>query len=346
MIKERNLRLHHLLLPGLSMLVVIFIAGCNSDKSEVTIDQLVAEMTRRVEAITLAEAENSVIPRFNQAKTVGCLKADFRVHEDIPIALKQGIFSKPASYPVLLRFANAVNRDDSEKDIRGLSIKISNVDGPVLWGEPGVQDFLLNSYPALFVATPEDFLSFIRARQEDKKIRFFVNPFDSHMKSLWIVSKARKKHLSPLDIRYWSTVPFRLGEKGSQVVKYAVTPCSNYKTANNAVNAGEDQLRAAIRSHLQQGPACFHFGVQKQTDPEVMPIEDASVIWDETISPFRKVATITINNQDFDHPASLADCERSSFNPWQSLAAHQPLGRMNEVRRLVYANAAKLRNKE
>ena len=77
-----------------------------------------------------------------------------------------------------------------------------------------------------------------------------------------------------------------------------------------------------------------------------MPIEDASVIWDEDVSPFRTVATITISNQDFDNQASLAACERASFNPWQSLAAHEPLGRMNAVRRLVYANAAKLRNKE
>ena len=96
---------------------------------------------------------------------------------------------------------------------------------------------------------------------------------------------------------------------------------------------------------LTRTPACFHFAVQKQANPVTMPIEDASVIWDEDVSPFHTVATIKIENQDFDNLASLADGERSSFNPWQSLAEHQPLGRMNEVRRLVYANAAKLRNK-
>jgi hypothetical protein len=122
-------------------------------------------------------------------------------------------------------------------------------------------------------------------------------------------------------------------------------PCSDYKTTQ-VVNAGENQLRAAIKSHLQQAPACFDFAVQKQVDPDAMPIEDASVIWDELVSPFQTVATLTIENQDIDNPESLASCERSSFNPWQSLAAHEPLGRMNEVRRLVYANAAKLRNKE
>jgi hypothetical protein len=112
------------------------------------------------------------------------------------------------------------------------------------------------------------------------------------------------------------------------------------------VDPGENQLRSAIKAHLRQERACFHFGVQLQTDPKTMPIEDASVIWDEKVSPFQTVATITIENQDFDNPHALATCERTSFNPWQSLAAHKPLGRMNEVRKQVYAHAVKLRNKE
>jgi catalase len=332
-------------LPAVITLGGMISVGRGSNDNQATIDQLVAEMTRRVEAITLAEAKNHIIPRFNQPKTVACVDAEFRVHEEIPAELRHGLFSQPTSYPATLRFANASNMDDSKKDIRGLSIRVSNVEGSVLWGEPGLQDFVLNSYPALFVATPEDFLSFIRARQQGHELRFFLNPLDPHLKSFWIVFKARKRHLSPLDIRYWSTVPFRLGETDGLVVKYSVTPCSSYKTTK-AVNAGENQLRAAIKAHLQQEAACFQFGIQVQKDPEAMPIEDASVIWNEDVSPFQAVATITIRNQDFDNQESLAACERSSFNPWQSLAAHAPLGRMNAVRRLVYANAAKLRNKE
>ena len=342
---KQNQQCRSFIKPALFIFTACFGSGYAAGENETTIDQLVTEMSQRIEVVTLREAENGVIPRFNQPKTIACLSADFRIHGDIPAELKQGVFSQPASYPAMLRFANATQRDDSKKDIRGLSIRLANVNGPVLWGDPGYQDFVLNSYPALFVATPEDFLSFIRARQEDKKIRFFLNPFDSHLKSLWIGIKARKKHRSPLDIRYWSTVPFRLGETGNQIVKYSVTPCSDYKTSK-VVNPGKDQLRAAIKSHLQQAPACFHFGVQKQIDPEAMPVEDASVIWDEDDSPFQTVATITIENQDFDDSETLASCERSSFNPWQSLVAHQPVGRMNEVRRIVYENAAKLRNKE
>ena len=330
---------------ALFIVIAMFISGCSGNDNAATIDQLVAEMNQRIATITLSESKNGVIPRFNQAKSVACLKAQFRVHDKIPAELKHGLFSKPASYPAILRFANATNRDDSKKDIRGLSIKVSSVEGEVLWGKPGIQDFIFNSYPALFVATPEDFLSFIRARQQDKKLRFFLNPFDAHLKSLWIVFKAREKHLSPLDIRYWSTVPFRLGETADQVVKYSVTPCSDYHT-QKVVNAGKNQLRAAIKTHLQQAAACFDFSVQMQTDPDSMPIEDATVIWDEQESSFQRVATITIENQAFDDPQQLASCEHRSFNPWQSLAAHEPLGRMNEVRRSIYERAAGLRNRE
>ncbi|WP_428354417.1 hypothetical protein [Methyloprofundus sp.] len=306
---------------------------------EIPISQLIADMDAAIEAISSAETKDNFVPRFNQAKTVGCLKAQFRVHADIPEELKKGVFATAASYPAKLRFANATQQDDSKKDIRGLSIQLSSVQGSAVWGENGLQDFILNSYPALFVATPEDFLKFIQARQKDKKIGFFINPFDSHLKSLGIVIKARKKHLSPLDVRYWSTVPFRLGD---QIVKYSVIPCSTYKTTQ-IVEPGENQLRSAIKAHLLQDSARFNFAVQVQTDPQKMPIEDASTIWDEAISPFQVVATITIEKQNFDTAEALSECEGCNFNPWQSLPEHEPVGRMNAVRQLVYVHAAKLR---
>lgn len=328
-----------------SLAALLLLAGyVNGADERATIEQLVAEMNQRIETITLGEENDGVVPRLNQSKTVACVDASFRVHDDLPEALRHGVFSKAATYPAYLRFANATNADDSEKDIRGLSIRLSGVEGPMLWGEPGMQDFLLNSYPALFVATPEEFLAFIRARQEGSELGFFLNPLDSHLKSLWIVYKARDRHLSPLDIRYWSTVPFRLGPADGPPVKYSVTPCSDYQT-RKAVNPGEQQLRAAVSAHLEQAPACLSFGVQIQTSPESMPIEDATVIWDEDESPFVTLATITIPNQSIDDTDTLAGCERSAFNPWQSLEAHAPIGRMNAVRREVYEAAATVRNR-
>ena len=233
-------------------ILLLHAGGAIGSDEQASIEQLVAEMNQRVATITLGDKNGGVVPRFNQSKTVACVEASFRVRDDVPEALRHGVFQAAATYPAFLRFANATKADDSEKDIRGLSIRLTGVEGPMLWGVSGVQDFLLNSYPALFVATPEEFLSFIRARQEGSELGFFLNPLDSHLKSLWIVFKAREKHLSPLDIRYWSTVPFRLGPEQGPPVKYSVSPCSDYKT-REAVDPGENQLRAAVGAHLQQG---------------------------------------------------------------------------------------------
>ncbi|MCW8945728.1 MAG: catalase family protein [Sedimenticola sp.] len=335
------IRLVHLLVY---LTVGCLTAGALVADEMASTEQLVAEMNQRIAAITQSSENNGVTPRFNQAKSLGCFVASFRVHDDIDKSLKQGLFLQPKTFRALLRFANASEQDDSEKDIRGLSIKVFGVEGETLWGVTGSQDFLLNSYPALFVATPEDFLDFIRARHDDEMIRFFINPFNSHLKSLWILYKAREVHSNPFAIRYWSTTPFMHGNGDAMAVKYSVTPCDEKSVLTDEAS-GKDQLRSAMKQHLTKSPACLEFGVQKQTDPEAMPIEDASVIWDEEVAPFITVATLTIETQVFDTPEALAACEKVSFNPWQSLIEHKPLGRMNEVRRETYFKASQLRNK-
>lgn len=321
------------------------LTSCGAETEPASIDQLVSEMNQRIETITRSEAVNDIIPRFNQGKSLGCFNAEFKVHENINPELKHGIFSQPATYPARLRFANATQQNDSKKDLRGLSIKLSGIEAAPLYGNPGEQDFLLNSYPALFAATPEDFAKFIKARQNGKVFLYFLNPLDLHLYSLWIVIKAREKINSPFDIRFWSTTPYQLGEKDHHVVKYSVTPCSDYRT-KKVVSAGKNQLRAAMKAHLRKNSGCFNFGVQLRTDPDAMPIEDAAVIWDEKVSPFQTVATITFHDQNFASQDSLNHCETMDFNPWQSTAPHRPLGRMNEVRRAVYSRAAHLRGSE
>lgn len=337
---------------SLTLIAAVSLTSCSSggDEAEPT-DKLVAEMSQRVVATTEMERRENLIPRYNQPKTIACLTGDFTVASDIPDALQHGLFASPDTYPVTARFANATKFDDSEKDLRGLSLQVSGISGDPVWGEQGKQDFLLNSYPALFVATPEEFLGFMRARQTGEKMalaKFFLSPFDPHIKSLITVLKARKKHDSPLDIRYWSTVPSALDSRldstatppeNVSAVKYSVTPCSTY-TTEKTVSAGENQLRAAIGAHLQQAPACFNFGIQVQSNSDDMPLEDASVIWDEDDSPFVTVATLRFEQQAFDTPQALEQCEQQQYNPWQSLPAHTPLGRMNAVRKAVYATGA------
>jgi hypothetical protein len=86
--------------------------------------------------------------------------------------------------------------------------------------------------------------------------------------------------------------------------------------------------------------------VQLQKDPETMPIEDPSIEWLEEDSTFIPLAKLIIENQDFRSEQSMAQCEAMTFNPWQSIAEHQPLGRLNLVRLLIYQKLAEFRKQQ
>jgi hypothetical protein len=302
--------------------------------------QITDRMIEAIEQTSLSRYPEGEIKRFNQGKGLGCFAATFAVAPDLPAELHQGLFQGGKVYPARIRFSNASEWDDSAKDFRGMSIKLTNVAGQSLWGRDGVQDFLLNSHPALFAGTPKDFLAFVEAARDAAVWRYFVDP--RHFYSLWVVLQGRDRIASPFDIRYWSTTPYRFGASDSVAVKYSTRPCSRI-TGTMPARPGRDYLAAAMKSHLQQAEACFDFMVQFQTDPKTMPIEDAAVEWDERASPFRKLATITIGDQDFQATPAQQQCERMSFNPWQSLAAHEPIGGINRVRRPIYSELARFR---
>lgn len=279
--------------------------------------------------------------RFNQPRHAGCLRAEFRVAADLPAELAVGLFSAPATYPTWIRFANASAAPDTEKDFRGMSLKLMGVAGPKLLGSASTQDFVLNSHPVLFVGTAEDFLSFIEYSLDTSPVLFFLNPFDLHLKELAIVRAGRQHHAGHLAIPYWSTTPYALGEGAA--VKYQARPCGGV-VSDPVDEPREGYLREAMRLQLSGGGACFDFLVQPRTDPETMPIEDATVEWDPAVSPFRKVARIDIPAQQFESTERMEMCEDLAFNPWHSLAEHRPLGGLNRARKELYRELAAFRH--
>jgi len=128
-------------------------------------------------------------------------------------------------------------------------------------------------------------------------------------------------------------------------VKYSVKPCAKLDTHPD--NAGSaDFLSSAMAEQLSESPACFDFMVQFQKDPQDMPIENAARRWNEDQSPFQNVAKIVIKQQDFNTPKQQTACEEMSFNPWQSLADHRPLGEINRLRKAIYSEMGAFRFKE
>ena len=301
------------------------------------------ELIRLSKQVSLARRDASgadLVYRFNQPKSVACLDAELVV-EDLPASLAQGLFAKPARYPAKLRFANATQFDDRRPDLRGLSVKVHGVQGATsVTGETGVQDFTFNNYPALFAGTPEDFLSFVRATADGNVWRYFL----SHPRSLLIVLRARSRPASPFTERYHSTTPYRFGTRGDTAVKLAVQACGALPPVPRVDDP--NYLREAVATTLRAGPVCLALMVQFQTDPNRMPIEDASVIWPEALSPFVKVAELRIPEQQFADDAHQRACEDLQFNPWNGLADHRPLGGINRVRREVYRALAEFRAAE
>ena len=305
--------------------------------------QLAQQMVDVIDKLTRKRQaeQGGPLPRLNQVKSLGCFDGRFVVPADLPENLQRGLFSKAGEYPAFARFANASQQDDSKADLRGLSIQVFHDYGENLLGVQGRQDFLLNSYPVLFADSPETFLAFIEAQYHDNLLGFFLNPLDTQLKALSILLRARDLPSSPFDISYWSTTAYRFGEE-DRAVKYSVESCSDYQSSEPQ-SPNPDYLTQAMAAHLAAEPACLAFKVQLQTHPTEMPVEDPSVLWDETLSPFLEVARLYIPPQDFRDPDKMASCEASQFNPWHGLAEHRPLGRMNAVRRQVYLHMSALR---
>jgi hypothetical protein len=120
-----------------------------------------------------------------------------------------------------------------------------------------------------------------------------------------------KKPASPLGIIYWSATPYQLGP---MAVKYSARPLPSDVPVPTDMTS-PNRLRQAMADHLARSEARFDFMVQVRTSVATMPVEDSSIIWSESESPFRKVASIVIPHQTFDTPEQMTFCENLSNNP-------------------------------
>lgn len=318
---------------------LLLLSSCNGDSGD---KEIAAEYPAPDEAVVTGQLIDLTIKvvterpspptlRFNQPRHVGCVRADFSVEPDLPADLRVGLFATPRTFPTWIRFANASDKPDTEKDFRGMSLKLLRVKGPKLLGAGDTHDFVLNSHPVLIAGTPKKFRDFVKNRK-----RFLsTNP-----KSVLIGLAGSRNHPSHLAIPYWSTTPYLFGE--GKAVKYSARPCSQ-ATVELPEPLTDGYLRDALREGLSGG-GCFDFMVQFQTDAEQMPIEDATVEWDETASPFRKVARVLIPSQSFELPERMEFCQNLAFNPWRSYPEHRPLGGINRVRKEVYRELAEFRH--
>ena len=287
---------------------------------------------------------SGTMPRDAHPKMHGLVEAEFTVHSDLPDVYKIGVFSQAKPFKAWVRFSNANSKaqPDLKRDIRGIAIKLAHVPGEKLSDEPdclGNQDFLLISTNTFLCDGIQTFDGMVKAIQGSwlQKISFFA----THPGVIWKLMTSFKVFANPLQIRYFSCTPYLLGE---QAVKYCVTPII-HSCDFIPPEPADNFLRLAMKQQLSGAPTEFVFGIQLQANPRSMHIEDASVCWDERVSPFVPVATLRIPMQDFDTPERNQQGENMRFSPWHCLAVHRPLGSINRARRLVYHAISELRRR-
>ncbi len=81
--------------------------------------------------------------------------------------------------------------------------------------------------------------------------------------------------------------------------------------------------------------------VQFFDNNDTTPIDDATVQWN---TPFYDIATVFIPMQSAWSEKQEEFCRWMSFNPGDSVAAHQPVGILQEIRTAVYQSMATLRH--
>lgn len=306
-------------------------------------DQAIKSVVELIRSKVQSDADKSGHAfRDAHRKQHGCVKAEFEVLSGVPSPIAQGLFAKPAKYSAWIRYSNGSGeaQDDHQGDGRGMAVKVLGVFGPRLLGEfddeVTSQDFLMINHPVFFVRNAIDYVSFQEAANAGKLLLWLLSP--SHIFHETQIARAiqGKTMVNPLDSTYWSMTASKLGNRQ---MKFSATPCAGAKFLSLSDSA--NRLAENLSATLASGPACFMFRVQLRTQPEAMPVEDPTIEWNEQQAPFTNVAKITIAQQK---PDNGEFCEAMSFNPWNGLVEHRPLGGISRARKAVYQEISRLRH--
>jgi len=300
-------------------------------------DAIINEMIQEMQAQMDRLYANKKMLRQIHTKMHGCVKAKFIIEPNLDAKYKVGVFKEPKTYASWVRFSNSQTQPkaDKKKDIRGIAIKLMGVPGEKILNDKRhetTHDFLLMSSETFFSKNIKEFRGTLKASTSKSKLKlavYFLNP--KHWSILKRLMKTFVKCNNPLSIPYWSTQPYRFGQK-NKAVKYFLKPSANNKYINENIKE-PDYLKINMAQTLNNHAVKFDFYVQFQTDVISMPIENPTVPW---TSEFVKLATLEIVPQQFDTNQQIKFGEDLSFNSWHALPEHRPLGSFNRARKRVY----------
>jgi hypothetical protein len=279
----------------------------------------------------------------------GLVRASFEVEASLAPELAQGIFVPGKHYPAWVRFSNGdadPQRSDAKGDVRAMAIKVFDVPGAKILPEERdatTQDFVMINSPVFITDHPARYLKALERNASPNPLVKLSAGLALGFKGASIGLSIQGSHITnPLSTRYWSTVPYRLGDAPrKQAIKFSAVPQARTRP-QPVPGSGPTFLRDVMIADLTTGEVLFDFMVQPRTS-DAMSVEDSQAEWKETEAPFFKVATIRLLRQTFATEPRDRLAENLSFNPWHALPQHRPLGGVNRIRRVVYRTISDLR---
>ena len=285
--------------------------------------------------------------RGGNTKTHGLLRGSVIIRDDVPQALRHGIFAKPRTFPAWIRFSGPgpdVPADIDDVGFVSMTIKLMGVEGPKLMDdEKMTQDLLCICTPTFVTPDARANATLQKWSLEHTPLWYFFDPRQPHLLDFWMQALWNKTQSNPLGEQYFSCVPYLLGE--GQAMQYSFYPKTRVRRtiSNLPFRPPDNYLRDNMIATLAQTDVEFDLRVQVQTDSFRMPIENAGVLWPEALSPRVPVASIHIPKQSFDSPAQSEFAKVLSYNPWHCLPEHRPLGNLSRTRLRLYSELSRFR---
>jgi hypothetical protein len=302
------------------------------------------------------------------AKSHAILGGKLVVDPNIAPELKQGLFAGKEEYDVIARFSSTAGafRSDQLRGVRGLGIKVLGV------GEEGekralpgdratTQDLLLVTHREFPFADAHSYytrgmpLAWLLARVPDKWLARLTQVLERTDAVISVVGlslpMAAQLFILPntpiLAETFYSSAPLRYGR---YVAKLELVPSApeliDLQGTTIGADAGDDAHTTMVRNYISKYDAEYELRVQLCTDLAAMPIEDATVAWPESMSPHRRVATVTFQHGQDPYSAARQRYgdDVLSFNSWRALDAHRPLGSINRLKLRVYEASSRFRH--
>lgn len=324
---------------------------------DVTIAAIVASMAK---ANTAVYDKHRHGLRDAHAKSHGVLRAEFEVLADLPEAYRQGVFAHPKSYSVIVRFSTAPGdlRSDAVNTQRGMAIKLIGITGDRLDGGSDVtQDFLLVNSPTIPFGTVQEYAKLqdileSQPRQSDKQLQSIGRKARGIAKALTLLNRplpapieiASASNNNILGETYHSMAALR---HGHYVAKISAAPATHElrKLTGTPTDGSESALRDIVVNHFATQSGEWEIRAQLAVDITTTPIEDASILWPEDLSPHVVIARLRIPAQNaYSNERRIFADDSLSFNPWNALTAHRPLGSIMRSRKIAYEASSVFRH--